>query len=148
MILREFELEMLDECVDLSIRAYSGEPWNQVDDEHTRYASGVYLQNFYANSHFRGFVAYLDGRIVGLSVGFLKPYGADMNYFVDNFVICPDHQRQGVGSRFVALMKDELSKIGVTAMVLGTQRGYPAHRFYESLGFKIFGDPITLVLEF
>jgi len=72
IVVRTFDLGMLDDCVDLYMKTYSQEPWNETWDSRNVVAS--FYKNHYANNYFLGFAAVRDGEIVGVSVGFLKPY--------------------------------------------------------------------------
>jgi len=72
IVVRTFDLGMLDDCVDLYMKTYSQEPWNETWDSRDVVAS--FYKNHYANNYFLGFAAVRDGEIVGVSVGFLKPY--------------------------------------------------------------------------
>ena len=144
--IRKFTLDMLDECTDLYMKTYSQEPWNESWDS-SNIISDFY-KNHYANNYFIGFVAIKDEKIVGVSVGFSKPYIKGMEYYIDDFFVPTGYQRQGIGSKFMTAIKNELIAQNIHAIMLGTERNYPSHKFYESLGFKASEDTITLFITF
>jgi len=50
------------------------------------------------------------------------------------------YQQQGIGSKFMALVKKRAAEIGVRAIVLETQTSnYPAIQFYRKHGFHLIG---------
>ena len=93
-------------------------------------------------------MAKLDDRIAGASIGFLKPFQAQMDYFIDDFFVCPKHQRQGIWAAFIMGIKRTMKENGTSSIVLSTQKDYLAHKFYESVGFKAYGEPVILVADF
>lgn len=139
-------LEMVDECVDLYMGTYSLPPWNE------SWSSRDVVVDFYkahlGNNYFRGYVAVTDSKIVGVSVGFLKPWIKGMEYYIDDFFISAACQRQGLGSKFMELIKGELLAENIHAIMLNTERDFPAFKFYENLGFKAAEDLTILYASF
>ena len=145
IVIRSFTLDILSECSDLYMKTYSQEPWNE------RWSSRDVVDDFYrnhfTNNYFLGFVAYKDESVIGVCVGFLKPWIKGMEYYIDDFFVRSDYQGQGIGSEFLALVKSELVSQNIHAIILSTQRGYPAHKFYEKMGFSVLEDTIFLGIE-
>ena len=146
IIIGKFKIEMLDECVDLYMKTYSQEPWNESWE--SRDIISNFYKNHYANNYFAGFVAIKDEKIVAVSVGFLKPWIKGMEYYIDDFFVSSDYHRQGIGSEFMAGIRKELISQNIRAIILSTERNYPAHKFYETLDFKVLDDTIFLAVEF
>lgn len=142
LTIKKFDIEMLDECVELYMKTYSQEPWNESWDSKDDVIH--LIQNHYANNYFLGFVVVKDEKIVGVSIGFLKPWIKGMEYYIDEFFIHSDFHRQGIGSKFVAAIKNELCSQNIHAIMLNTERDYPSYKFYESIGFKV--DKSTVIL--
>ena len=144
--IKNITFEMLDECADLYMNTYSQEPWNESWSSKDVVVN--FYKNHYENNYFRGFVAIKNETIVGVSVGFLKSWIKGMEYYIDDFFIRPDYQGQGIGSKFMKAIKDELILQNIHAIILCTERDYPAYKFYEKMGFKSFQDTIYLGIEF
>jgi len=144
--IRKFTIDMLNECTDLYMKTYSQPPWNESWD--SKDVVSDFYKNHYANNYFVGFVAMKDEKIVGVSVGFLKPWIQGMEYYIDDFFVSPDCHRQGIGSKFMTAIKNELIAQNIHAIILNTERGYPAHKFYESLGFEVAEESIILTAVF
>ena len=146
ILVRKFTIKDLDECVDLYIKTYSEEPWNE------RWESREIVENFfknhYANNYFLGYVVVKDERIAGISTGFLKPWINGMEYYIDDFFINVDYHRQGIGSQFMSAIKNELISQGIHAIMLNTERDYPAYKFYESMGFTSAENTVVLYAVF
>ena len=139
-------MDLIDECVDLYMKTYSQEPWNETWE--SRDVVVRFFKNHYANNYFCGFVAIKDGKVVAVSTGFLKPWIPGMEYYIDDFFVGYDCQGQGIGSEFMKAIKNELISQNIHAMILSTERDYPAHRFYEKIGFNVLQDTIFLGMEF
>jgi len=144
--IRKFTPELLERCTDLYMETYSKEPWNESWD--SRDVVVNFYKNHYNNNYFRGFVAVKDGKIVGVSAGFLKPWIKGMEYYIDDFFISPDYQGQGIGKKFMAAIKDELLSQDIHAIMLNTERGYPAYSFYKNVGFTADENSVILYASF
>ena len=146
IVIRDFTLDTLDKCVDLYMETYSQEPWNESWD--SRDVIENFYRNHFANNYFLGFTAYKEEEIVGVCVGFLKPWAKGMEYYIDDFFVCSDYQGQGIGSEFMAAIKNNLASQNIHAIILSTQRGYPAQKFYEKMGFTALEDAVFMGIEF
>jgi len=144
--IRKFTLEMLDECVDLYMKTYAQAPWNESWESRDVVAN--FYKNHYANNYFVGYVAMKDEKIAAISAGFLKPYIHGMEYYIDDFFVSTDYHRQGIGSKFMAAIKKELLSQNIHAIMLNTERGYPAQQFYERAGFEVDENLIILFAAF
>ena len=143
IIVCKFDDEMLDDCVDLYMKAYSCEPWNEKWE--SRDVVVDYLRKWASNNFFIGFVGKRDGEIVAVSFGYEKPYTAGAEYYINDYFVDPKLQRQGIGMMFMEGIKKQLENMGIPAMMLSTQKGIPAHAFYEKLGFFTLEDAVVMV---
>lgn len=140
-----FDLAMLQECVDLYQRVFSKEPWFDDDD---RSDVERYFHNCLKSNQFTGYVVKKEDRIIGFSLGFIKPWIKGEEYYIDQFCIDYHLQGQGIGSFFLEEMKKDLSEKNIHAMLLNTEKGVPAYRFYLKNGFSDLEDLRTLGAEF
>ena len=143
MTIEKFNIYMLDEYVDLYMKTYSAEPWNESWE--SRDIVVEYIRKWASNNFFIGFAGKLDGKIIAASLGYEKPYTKGAEYYINDYIVDPILQRQGIGTAMMEGIKKELSSIGILAMMLSTQRGIPAHAFYEKLGFFTLVDTIVMV---
>lgn len=139
----KFELSMLDKCVDLFIDTFSKEPWN--DEYESRDVVVDFIKNHYKNNYFLGYVAKMENEIVGLSIGFTKPWICGMEYYIDEFCIKYDLQNKGIGSVFMEKIEKDLKEKGINGEMLITDKDFPSHKFYSKNGFGVMEDSIALV---
>ena len=74
-----------------------------------------------------------------------KPWINGEEYYIDQFCVKPDLQRKGVGSRFLKLIEGEIRAEQMNAIILNTERGFPAEKFYLKNGFKSADGLVTLI---
>lgn len=132
------EAAMLDAVTDLFLEVFTRPPWN--DHWESRDAARAYLAAHLDYNSFGGFAAWLDGRLVAVSLGFAKPWARGLEYWVNEFFVATDCQGRGLGSAFLGWIKAELKAEGMNALILSTERSYPAYRFYGRNGFAELGD--------
>ncbi|MBU5437276.1 GNAT family N-acetyltransferase [Tissierella sp. MSJ-40] len=142
----EFNMEMLDECVDLYMKVYSQEPWNEKWE--SRDVVEKFIKSHQKNSNFLSFIAIKDSKVVGVSIGFIKPWIQGEEYYIDEFFIDTDIQRQGVGAKLMSKIKESLKQKDINAIILNTQRDFPSHKFYEHIGFNVHEGLIILSTTF
>ncbi|WP_010296623.1 GNAT family N-acetyltransferase [Clostridium senegalense] len=141
LVILEMKKHMLDQCVDLFINTFSKEPWNDVYDSRDPVVN--FFNNHFNNNYFLGYVAMLDDKIVALSVGMKKPWIEGMEYYIDQFCVSYEVQGKGIGSWFMKEIEKNIKNQGMNGMILNTEKGYPAQKFYEKNGFKIINDLIV-----
>ncbi|MBU5228033.1 GNAT family N-acetyltransferase [Clostridium senegalense] len=141
LVILEMKKHMLDQCVDLFINTFSKEPWNDVYDSRDPVVN--FFNNHFNNNYFLGYVAMLDDKIVALSVGMKKPWIEGMEYYIDQFCVSYEMQGKGIGSWFMKEIEKNIKNQGMNGMILNTEKGYPAQKFYEKNDFKIIDDLIV-----
>lgn len=143
LMVLKFELSMLNECVDLFIDTFTKEPW--YDEYESRDVVVDFLKNHYNNNYFLGYVAKMENEIVGLSIGFTKPWLYGMEYYIDEFCIKYVLQHKGIGSIFMNQIEKDLKEKGINGEILITDKDFPSHKFYSKNGFSLMEDSIALV---
>jgi len=141
--IEKFDIATLDECADLYMKTYAAEPWNESWE--SRDIVVDYIRKWYLNNYFIGFTGKQNGKIVAVSLGYRKPYIQGDEYCINDYFVDPDLQRQGIGGALMEGIKKELTTLNISSMILSTQRGIPAHAFYEKHGFFTLDDAIVMV---
>jgi len=109
----------------------NGTPWRE------RIADAV-AANF-RSPHVTVFVAETGGRVIGYASAQFNPDGGSEVGIVGYNAVDPDFRRQGVGRALVQRVVDHLKAQGARVLQVWTlERGEPARRLYESLGFQEF----------
>ena len=129
----EFSTAMIDECTDLFLSVFAGEPWN--DHWESPQDAKRYLESHYAFNSFLGYVAFYEGWIVGASFGFIKPWQRGFEYYINEFFVDTAVQGKGVGTLLLKQIAADIKGKNMIAIVLTTQRAFPAYRFYVKNGF-------------
>lgn len=141
----EFKIEMMDECVDLFIDVFSKDPWYDVYDSRERIE--CFFKNHIKNNNFLGYVAIRNEEIVGVSIGFIKPWVEGLEYYIDEFYVKYSEQNTGIGTNLMNKIEEDLKKKNINGCILLTDRDFPSHKFYVKNKFSIIDDNITLVKE-
>ena len=134
--------EYLPQMAELYRSAFAGEPWN--DDwsdtaqltEYIKEISGAYNALNYG---------LLDGeRLVALSIGMIRHWWEGTNYNIEEFCVTPDRQGEGIGTRFMALIRTDIRKRGVAGIFLQTDSDKPSYGFYHKNGFFDLDTHVSL----
>jgi len=129
----EFSTTMIDECTDLFLSVFTREPWN--DQWASRQEAKNYLQSHYAFNSFLGYGCSIQVRIVGVALGFVKPWQRGLEYYINEFFVDTAVQGQGVGTLLLKQIAAAIKGKNMNAIVLTTQKAFPAYGFYVKNGF-------------
>ena len=147
---KNFDKANLDECVSLYIDVFSKEPW--YEQNRIEKIKEYFLMLLEMNT-FLGFMLVKDSQIIGLCLGYIKPYIFDdkvaKEYAIDQFFIAYNYQSKGYGKQFLESIKMQLKMqyVDINAMILNTQRKYPAFRFYKRCGFEALDEYAILACD-
>ena len=122
-------------CAFELMKAFREEPWNEdwtYDQAYTR------IDEIISARVSRGYVAYDGDVVVSMLCGRIMTYLGFKELWVDEFSVNPDYQRQGIGTKMMSFVREELKKEQekISYIVLNTEKGYPSVKFYEANGFK------------
>ena len=131
--IKQMNAAWIEKCAYLYQSAYKNEPWNE---EYSVIEITDYLSRFLNSGTKRAYVLVLDEEIIGVALGLIVPC-VDSDYFrLEDICLSPAYQRKGYGSQFIKLISDCVANENCDSILLGTQRDYPAHRFYLKNGFE------------
>lgn len=119
-------------CAAELMAAFAGEPW---EEDWTFEQALERIEGMMSAPVSRGYVAEEDGKVVGMLCGRVMVYLANKELHIDEFSIHPAYQGKGVGSAFLAYVKEQAKAEGIALMALNTGRDFPAMYFYEKNGF-------------
>lgn len=134
---------MLDQCVDWFMDTFSREPWNERYDSREQVVT--LFRRYRMNNCFLGYVALKEEKVIALSVGCQKPWIQGMEYVIEQFCVDMKHQGNGIGSQLLRYIERNIVKKGLNAIILNTERGFPAERFYRKNGFRELENFLYLV---
>ncbi len=123
----------LDQMALLYKNAFRGEPWN--DDWSDEAQLSEYIKEISKNFNALNFGLLIDGKLAAMSVGMIRHWWEGTNYNIEEFCVSPDLQGQGVGSRFMKMIEDDILNRGLCGIFLQTDSDKPSYRFYMKNGF-------------
>ena len=143
----EDKLTLLDESyieqmADLFKKAFAGEPWN--DDWSDRTQLLEYIKEISSSYNALNYGLVRDGKLIAMSIGMIRHWWEGTNYNIEEFCVDPDFQGQGMGTRFMELIEDEIRKKGLHGIFLQTDSDKPAYKFYMKNGFKNLDAHVSL----
>ncbi len=134
LCIREFKKADLDDITSLFIKVFSSYPWydnwssfNQVQH---------YIQELIENPVFKGFVAFEDKKLAAVCLGHRRSFWMGKELFVDEFFVENERQGNGIGSKILEIITDNLVQEGYSRLTLLTNKGIPAEYFYFKNGFN------------
>ena len=123
----------LNQMALLYKNAFRGEPWN--DDWSDEAQLSEYIKEISKNFNALNFGLLIDGKLAAMSVGMIRHWWEGTNYNIEEFCVSPDLQGQGVGSRFMKMIEDDILNRGLCGIFLQTDSDKPSYRFYKKNGF-------------
>lgn len=71
-----------------------------------------------------------------MSVGMIRHWWEGTNYNIEEFCVSPELQGQGIGSRFMRMIENDIRDMGLCGIFLQTDSDKPSFRFYQKNGFN------------
>jgi ribosomal protein S18 acetylase RimI-like enzyme len=81
----------------------------------------------------------------GQEVGWVEFWRTGDELFLKQFYISPGHQRRGIGSQVLGLLREK-QRGSAKSMALFVLRNNPAFRFYERHGFEVVRETHTTLV--
>lgn len=130
-------------CAKELVAAFAGPPWNEVWTEAQAFDR---IDEIMSARVSRGVVCMDGDACVSMLCGRIMTYQEKKMFYIDEFSVHPDWQRQGVGSRMLAFLRQELQREPqrIWHMALVTTRGFPSVAFYQKNGFVELPDEMTM----
>jgi aminoglycoside 6'-N-acetyltransferase I len=133
--------DMLPEVEDLYKRAFGKAPWN--DD----WSDGAQLSEYIRDvSGGRGSLNYgllIDGKLAAVSLGLIRHWWEGTNYNIEELCVDPDLQGQGIGTRFMHMIEEDIKAKGLAGIFLQTDSDKPSYGFYLKNGYKELGEHVS-----
>ena len=91
---------------------------------------------------------YVNKKLIGVSIGYIKHWCRGTEYFIDEFFIKTEEQKKGYGTKFIKQIEDLLIQKNIHVIYLQTENNVPAYNFYKKLGFKDISSTVALYKDF
>lgn len=130
-------------CADELIAAFREAPWNET---WTHEQAIDRISGIMSSRVSRGCVCMDGSTCVSMLCGRIMIYQDQKLFYIDEFSVHPDFQRQGIGSLMLEFLRRELQKEPqpISHMSLITERGFPSVAFYEKNGFVELQNELTM----
>ncbi|MBP1046138.1 GNAT family N-acetyltransferase [Enterococcus sp. BWM-S5] len=132
----------IDAATALYISVFTKEPWNE--EYESKEQVERLIKNFLTQACYLNFIAVEDNEVIGLCLGLKKPWIEGIEYYIDEFCVKTELQGKGIGSAFLAQIEAEILQLGMDGMMLNTEKGVPAEKFYLKNGFHQLSGLIVL----
>lgn len=144
LTIRPYHDDDLPFITRLFIRVMAQPPW---EEPWPADRARDYIGDLARLPRFQGFIAVKDEIIVGVLLGNAKPHWQGMGYFVEELFVDLVYQKQGMGTKLMVHLIDELRAQNISWIALTTGRFAPAFQFYQNLGFRTVDDFAMLVRQ-
>ncbi|MBQ7070701.1 MAG: GNAT family N-acetyltransferase [Ruminococcus sp.] len=133
---------LLPRAAALFREAFAGEPWN--DDWSDEAQLLEYIKDISMSRSALNYGLMIDGELAAAALGSVRHWWEGTNYNIEEFFIAPNLQGQGLGTRFMELIEEDIKKRGLAGIFLQTDSDKPAYRFYKKNGFGDLGTHVSL----
>lgn len=138
----ELDQTHLPQMAELYRDAFGRAPWND-DWDDTRQLT-EYMKEISGSLHALNYGLFREGALIALSVGMIRHWWEGTNYNIEEFCVVPALQGQGVGTRFMQRIAEDVQARGLSGIFLQTDRDKPAYRFYQHNGFQELEAHVSL----
>jgi ribosomal protein S18 acetylase RimI-like enzyme len=134
----------LTQCGSIYTKAFPIEYWGI---DWTTENATEYLQDFFEQRRFVGFVYEENKEVLGCIFALRKISGSKEEIYINEMAVLPERQGQGIGKQLLNAVKDYSKDKGLAGIVLYTSEYAPAAKFYEKNGFKLSKGTICMYCE-
>jgi len=132
---RSLSLKNIDECTELYIKVFNGEPWNdnwQEGDAKER------LTDIFSNHKFLGVGVYDEkNNIIGFFAGYTERWLKSNHFNLNEICIKTALQNKGIGSKLLDRLEIKCKQNNISRIYLLTERAGQAEAFYKKNSFYV-----------
>ena len=133
-MIRKMERGDLLPCGEIYARAFPQEHWGI---DWTQENAAAYLQDFFEQKKFVGYVYEEEGKVQGCILALRKICGSREEMYIQEMAVLPQRQGRGIGKQLLDTVGAYCREQKLAGMVLYTSSHAPAARFYETNGFQV-----------
>ena len=142
---RAFQLADLDACIDLFIETFAQPPWSETWE---RPVVKARLEQIIGTPGSYGVVTGDDDGITAFALGVSEPWHEGSHFFLKECCVSHRHQRQGIGTRLMDYLSEQLKERDATRIYLLTARGEMSEAFYTKIGYYTSQRMILMARRF
>lgn len=134
----------LPQCGAVYAQAFPLEHWGI---DWTKESATEYLQDYFEQKRFIGYVYEENGGVLGCLFALCKLSGSKKELYINEMAVLPQRQGSGIGRQLLNAAKTYCKENGLAGLVLYTSRYAPAAAFYEKNGFQLSDGTICMYCE-
>ncbi|QGH32786.1 GNAT family N-acetyltransferase [Gracilibacillus salitolerans] len=142
---RSFIRTEIENCVDLYIKVFNSQPWNE---EWSYDIAKERLTDLYNTPKFLGLTLYRGRELVGFIGGNKKRTPQGIVFYIAELCINNDIQGKGLGSLLLESLEEQLQENKVSSIYLITSNGGLAERFYIKKDYEMNENRIIMKKTF
>ena len=143
-MIRVMESKDLVRCGWIYAKAFPMEHWGI---DWTPDNAAEYLQDFFEQKRFVGYVYEENDEIAGCVFALRKISGSKEEIYVNEMAVLPERQGHGIGTQLLNTVKEYSKEKGLAGIVLYTSEYAPAAQFYKKNGFQLSQGTICMYCE-
>jgi ribosomal protein S18 acetylase RimI-like enzyme len=144
VVIKVMELSDVPSASEELLLAFKEKPWEEswTFSDARRRITGI----LESPSSF-GLVALADNKVVGIALGLSKGYLDKQDFWLDEFSVDPNYQKQGIATKLMKELKKKLKEKEITKIYLVTRKHYPCVSLYEKEGFSSEGEDLLMTVD-
>ena len=140
-MIRIMKYSDLAACGRIYAKAFPAEHWGI---DWTPENATEYLQDFFEQKRFVGYVYEENNEVSGCISALCKISGSKEEIYINEMAVLPERQGLGIGKQLLSAVKDYSKDKGHAGIVLYTSEYAPAAKFYEKNGFMLSNGTICM----
>ena len=130
---------------ELFVSVFSAEPWN--DDWSNENQLDLYIHDLISQNNSLTFGLYEGAELIGISMGHIKHWYTGTEYYIDELCVSTSQQGKGVGTLFIGEIEKACKELGLTHILLLTEKNVPAFTFYKKQQFYELKNSVAFAKE-
>ena len=132
----------IDKMAELYREAFGRDPWN--DDWSDDIQLKKYIRDISCSYNSLNYGLFSGDTLIAVSIGQIRHWWEGTNYNIDEFCVSLKLQGQGIGSRFMEMIEEDIKKRGLSGIFLQTDIDKPSYKFYRKNGFTDLEAHVSL----
>ena len=141
MKIRKMKKSDLRVCANFLAIAYTVSPFNEKWENDNAYK---YLSHKFEYCHKDSYVITDKNNILGFVLLNLGYWADGPQVMIEEIVIKPEYQHQGLGSLLMEYVDSKLKKTKVKSVILWTHQDSSAYKFHQKHGFSLSHDLVLM----
>ena len=131
----DYEEKYKEACLELFLDVFRNEPWHYTHFEKEKIT--CYFTDLENTPNFYGTIFIENEVVVGFCFGVISDYFGAVSFDIKEIIVRRGKQGEGVGTRMLKYMEENLGKLDVSIITLTTRQEIDAFKFYEKNAYNV-----------